>query len=159
MFAGWWEWVWGGRRDRERTEAPKQSGDGGGKPPEPEPQYAPDYPVLITQGHTRTTPSIRASTLGWHIGIWPRTKTRPGGGGKSEECDPQDTRCLQHGDAQLAYAARRHAWIEQINAFIAELQCKGRGRRDGFRLSSVKKFDPECDPARSDEGGSAVTSP
>ena len=141
------------REPRERSAAAGGERDGE-RPQEYRSPYSVQYETIISQGHTRPTPSFGSPALIWHVGIWPRRWVQ-GEGGKAQACDPHDTAGEKHAASRLAFESRRQQWIEQINAFLAALQSRSRSR-PGRRQAAAKAFksalphDLEWQPTPSD---------
>jgi hypothetical protein len=89
-------------------------------PPSP---YSDQYETILSQGQIRPAPSFGAPTLVWHVAIWPR-RTMQDAHGEAEPCDPNDTAGVSHEAAKAAFAARRAAWLDDINRFLRDLQIR-----------------------------------
>ena len=102
--------------------------------------YSAQYETIVAQGHERPTPSFGAPALIWHVAMWPRRHADTG-----ERIDPHDTAGEKHGDAKTFFEQRRRAWIEQIRAFLEQLQARGchpRGRKAARSASRLKLVAP-----------------
>ena len=141
-MAWWLDFLFGSRRRADTGEEPKGP-KGAPRADEPASYYASEYGTILSQGHTRPTPSFGAPALVWHVGIWPRRCTRPDANGKVRDCDPQDTQGLTYSAAQTVYRMRRQAWIEEINGFLGDLQGKRQPRLGGAPVPAPKVFDAE----------------
>jgi hypothetical protein len=75
--------------------------------------------------------------------------------GDAEPCDPDDTAGERHETAKAAFEARRAAWLEEINRFLADLQSGcSRGTRVPRQLKPVVPHDlPRRPPGGDAEAG------
>jgi hypothetical protein len=125
-------------------------------PPSP---YAEQYETVLSQGQVRPAPAFGAPTLIWHVAVWPR-RTLQVANGAAEACDPHDTAKEGRDEAREAFAARRAAWLDEINRLLMDLQ--GRCARKAGPRRQFKPVVPhglERPAASGDTGGDKAFEP
>jgi hypothetical protein len=142
-----WKWITPTSEPHDRAasgHAARIAGDARGQSP-----YSDQYETIIAQGHARPTPSLGAPALVWHVAIWPRRSVSVEGA--AEPCDPHDTAGEKHTQAKAAFEIRRELWLQQINAFLEQLQnrCALKAER-ARQLRLVQPHDLKWQPSRSD---------
>ncbi len=149
MRAGWRSGQM--REPRDRSAA----ADGADtRPREPRSPYSDQYETIISQGHTRPTPSFGAPALVWHVAIWPRRTVDGAEGPEAEACDPHDTAGAKHVEAKRDFERRRELWLAQINAFLERLQSSCRlSRTHPKQFTLVQPHDLKRQPSPGDQAG------